>query len=353
MATKKGICPYCNPSRNSYRYFLVNPDASACFCPSCMKEMEPATAIEEYGKMIDAMVDKADDTLFVACDPASAYKQYAQVLEIEPVVTRSFLGRILCLVYMSKVRRSYLKEAYILLKNECDQYYHKASEISTYVAYLKQLNSTLDEYEYAVKHKLTFKDLFYDLDCLQVYWRILIDVKNFKELILSELVFIKKNYANQSHDIFINLLEHSVAEEEELLNAPYYLVNGVGYKFAKLTRGEELKYIEVPGRVDTHLNKYRMATLDPTNKKLRYIKDEVFHDYTPMIRMSKALIVFSILAFILSVGSGISAFIFKENLPLLIVFAALGGLFFIAGIVCIILRIRFTSILHKRKLHIV
>ncbi len=352
MATKKGICPYCNAGRSNYRYFLVNPDASACFCPSCMKEMSPLTAIDEYNKMIDALVYKADDTLFVACDPATAYKQYAAVLEIEPGVTRSFLGRILCLIYMSKVRRSYLKEAYLLLKNETDQYYHKANEIPTYVAYLKQLNTTLDEYEFAVKRKIVFKEYFYELDCLKLYWRDLIDIIKFKQLILSELNYIKRNYANQSHDIFINLLEHSIDEKEALLVTPYYLVSGEGYKFAKVTKGEEIKYIEVPGRIDTKLTRYRMATLDETNKKLRIIKDEVFHDYTPMIRLSKVMVFLYILAFALAAGFGIAAFIYKENLPLFITFIIAGGLAFIGGLACLILRMNFVKILKKRKLHI-
>ena len=315
--------------------------------------MEPSQAINEYGKMIDDLVYKADDTLFVACDPATAYKQYAQVLEIEPGVTRSFLGRILCLVYMSTVRRSYLKEAYLLLKNETDQYYHKASEIPTYVAYLKQLNTTLDEYEFAVKRKLIFKEYFYDIDCLKLYWRDLLDIIKFKQLILSELCYIKKNYANQSHDIFINLLEHSIDEKEALLVTPYYTVSGQGYKFASITRGEEIKYIEVPDRLDTKLTRYRMATLDVTNKKLRIIKDEVFHDYTPMIRLSKVMVFLFILAFAATIAAGVMAFLYKENLPMLILFAGIGGLSFIAGIFCLILRIRFRSILKKRKLHIV
>ena len=95
MATKNGVCPYCQFNRLENRIFPVNPDAVTVFCPSCMRELDPKKAIDGYNAIITQMVDKADNTLFVACDPVVAYQEYADVLEFESDNSKALLGRIL------------------------------------------------------------------------------------------------------------------------------------------------------------------------------------------------------------------------------------------------------------------
>ena len=166
MGTKKGLCPYCQPKRIDHRIFQVNPEASTCYCPLCMREMEPKKAIDNYSKLINDLLAKADNTLFVACDPSLAYQQYADVLEFENNETHALIGRILCLVYMGKIRKSYLKEAHILLENTS----FKGSDIVVFVNFLEKINFALDEYETALIKKLTFREHFYDVECLKLYW---------------------------------------------------------------------------------------------------------------------------------------------------------------------------------------
>ena len=62
MATRKGLCPYCTTNRVDRRIFPVNPEASTCFCPICMKEVEPKVAIDGYTELISNMLLKADNT---------------------------------------------------------------------------------------------------------------------------------------------------------------------------------------------------------------------------------------------------------------------------------------------------
>ncbi len=190
MATKKGLCPHCKTRRMDHRIFDVNPEASTCFCPVCMQEVEPKVAIDKYNNYIQKLLDKANNTLFVTCDPEVAYREYADVIELEPKNAYALLGRILCLIYMGKVRKSYLNEAYSLLEHTS----YEGCNLKEYIAFIKKINFALDEYETVLKKKLTFKSYFYDIECLKLYWVHLYNVIKFKELLLAMVSELKKRY---------------------------------------------------------------------------------------------------------------------------------------------------------------
>ena len=170
MATRKGICPYCNIPKIENRIFLVNPEASVCFCPNCMKEMDPALAINSYDSYLKNLLNIADESLYIKCDPALAYQDYGAIIEIDNTVTESYLGRLLCMAYMSKVRSNYLNEARALLSDEVNEHFLKASELPKFIPFLKKMNRVLDDYEYVLTRRLSYRGLyFYDIACLSLY----------------------------------------------------------------------------------------------------------------------------------------------------------------------------------------
>lgn len=347
MGTKKGLCPYCQTKRIDHRIFPVNPEASTCFCPSCMKEMEPIQAIDNYNNFIKGMLSKADNTLFVACDPSLAYQQYADALEFEPNEAHALIGRILCLIYMGKTRKSYLKEAYILLENTS----YKGCDLNTFVTFLKKINVALDEYDVALVKKLTFKEHFYDVECLKLYWHHLSDIIKMKELIISIFKPLKKTYAAYRNDEFLDDLVKSVEEKQAILALESFTTDGAGYKFDHISNDKVLvnKTTEANGN---RFIRFRLSTLDPNEKGKRLIKDQIFKDYTVIIKLRKLAIFFSLLLFLFTGGAIAGAILLKNNPALLYMFVAFAIAFFIAGSLVLAISLYWRFVLKKRELRI-
>ena len=345
MATKKGLCPYCQPKRLDRRIFQVNPEASTCFCPHCMKEIVPSIAIEGYSNLIKKMLSIADNTLFVTCDPVLAYQQYADVIEFEPKEAHALLGRILCLVYMGRVRKSYLLEATTLLENTP----YEGCDINEYVFFLKKINFALDEYETAVNKKLNFRGYYYDIECLKLYWVYLYEVIKLKELILDLVKEIKKRYSSQQNEALINLLEVSIEEKRDLLRADTYTTNGVGYRYVKMANGKACVEI-IDTQIETHLSRFRLATLDEDDKTSRYIKDEVFKDYTHVVELEKVSLGVSIVLLLIAGGLIGAAYFLNQSSFWIFIMAACAVA--VGAVVFFVLHIYWRLILKKRKLRI-
>lgn len=348
MATRKGLCPYCTTHRVDRRIFPVNPEASTCFCPICMKEVEPKVAIDGYTELISKMLLKADNTLFVTCDPVLAYSEYASVIELEPKEAHALLGRILCLIYMGKVRKSYLGEAYTLLENTP----YEGCDIDEFIFFLKKINFALDEYESSLIKKLTFKSYFYDVECLKLYWVHLHDIIKMKELILSIIKDIKKEYKSSQAEVMANMIEHNVEEKKRVIHTDTFVCDGTPYHYVKTVNGKAVIDYSTKRKINTHLNRYRLASLDIDDKRKRYIKDEIFKDYTRVVKSQKVAFVFSIIFYIIMGGCIASTIILKDK-PVFF-YSFLGGsvLFFIAATILLILSISWKLTLKKRRLRI-
>ena len=354
MATKRAICPFCNLNRIPKRFFPVNPDAAVVYCPNCLKEMTPAQAIKTYTDAIDVMVKKADETLFVGCDPVLAYQQYADVLEVEPNA-HAYLGRMVCMLYLSKVRKSYIAEVGILLDEEIDSYFHRAPEIPNLVSFLKRINRIVDEYEYAVHKKLTFRNYFYDIPCLELYLTHVNEVLAFKTAVLNECNFIRKKYNNEEVEVLINLLENSIKEKTYVLkNEKHVTVDGKSHVFEEANKVGIIKTKTLTTKpIDTRMSRFRMASLDINNKKCRYITNIVFKDYSKMIKSSHTSFIFMFLFLILGLISLGLGFYFKD----IQFFGFLAGIIFagvnlILTLVMLGIHISLTNQVKKRRLQI-
>ena len=347
MASKKGLCPYCHTLRVDRRIFLVNPEASTCFCPTCMREMEPKLAISGYKKYIEEQLSVADKTLFVTCDPVLAYQQYADVIELEPREAHALLGRILCLIYMGRVRKSYLKEALTLL--EATSY--EGCSINDFAFFLKKINFALDEYEAALQKKLTFRGFYYDADCLKLYYAHYSDIILLKELLLEIVENIKKKYTSQQNEVLLNLLKHNLDEKRRILKQEVYTADGVSYKFSKITNGV-VELTKTNHDVENRFSSHHLATLDDSNKKQKHIKDEIFKDYTRIAKSKKASLVFFIMFLIVAAGFGAAAYFFKDDQWFFYSFIGAGSLSFIISILNLVFFINWKHLLNKRKLRI-
>ena len=349
MATKNGVCPHCNFSRLENRIFKVNPDASTVYCPFCMRELDPKQSIDLYNNIIAKMLKKADDTLFIACDPTLAYQEYADVLEVEPRNSKALLGRILCLIYTSKVRHSYLVEATELLETIT----HKGvDEVATYIEYLKRIDFALDEFDVALNRRLTYRNYFYDEECLKLYLKHLYDIIKFKENILKKAKEIKRDYVTQNNDMFINRLNHSINEKTEYLKNKNRTIDGSCYQYLKYYQDkvfvEKLEEVE---RFKNH-HKIKKHTLKEGVRGYKTIKDTAFKDYTTTIYAKTGALVSAIFFTVAAITLGIFAFIYRAIPIYFYSFIAGGSLALAIAITSIIFHLIWKSILKKRKMRI-
>lgn len=347
MATQKGLCPHCQTKKLERRIFQVNPEASTCFCPVCMKEVEPKVAIEGYRNHIKMMLGVADNTLFVTCDPTLAYQQYADVIELEPSEVHALLGRILCLVYMGKVRKSYLAEASVLLENVSI----RGVNLTDFVFFLKKINFALDEYDQALKKKLTFKNRFYDLDCLKLYWSHLYEIIKMKNMLRSLMDEVKNIHPSHQNEVLINILEHNVDEKTAILHAETYIIDGHSYLYERIS-GNTVYVKDGKNEKENHFTRYRLSSLNEKDKHKRYIKDEVFKDYTRVVAMKKVSLVLALFLYLASGGFAAAGVMLMDNFIYFVSFIASSVALFIGATILFVLHLSWRAVLKKRKLRI-
>ena len=147
------------------------------------------------------------------------------------------------------------------------------------------------------------------------------------------------------------MLENSIAEKKNILKVEFKTTDGTRYKLTKFVNDKAC--VEKTGSEEAnHFARFRLSTLDPNDKSKRLIKDQVFKDYTAIIKLRKVAIFVWSLLFLCCIGSIVAAIILKENFVLMATFIALAVLFFIGGSLVLSISIYWRIILKKRELRI-
>ena len=270
MSMKKGYCTACKTSDESRRIFDVNSDVKYCYCPRCMKRYRPKVAIHNYDRTIHHYLRRASFFLKNAGEPKYAYNLYAYVLELEPTNKKAKLGRMLSLAFLSTLRRNRFREVKEMLMIEKDlfesQYIRK-----DYSSFLILLDTCINKYLYRSKKKLTIKGYFYDGECFKLHLSNLNSAIELKRLIVSELSGINE----EKHAAFVS---DFIKKLEAEYNKSVLTVNGEELHLANFTKDKQPLITSSMSKksVDEKVKRYRPGTLDPNNKKLRYLKDGVF-----------------------------------------------------------------------------
>lgn len=352
MATKRGICPYCKNTNITHSFFLVNPEATTVFCGTNMHQINPVDAINAYEACINKLIEKADNTLNVVCNPYLAYQEYADVIEIDDSYVRPYLGRILCLVYMSKVRKSHLLDAKTLLEVGLEKKLNNIEDAPVVFSHLRKIVHVVEEYLNAVKRKLTFRVYYYDVDCLTIYLTHVAEAKELENAVFEAVNDLKKKYDNSKIDTFLNYMDEKIAEKERILNDySYVTVDGKTYKFDKCDADFRaiVKQDTKKGTIDTKTSRYRMATLKEGNKDLRYIRDEIFKDYTKTIKAKRRSTFWFIFFYIVALIFGASIYILKGEFYPFILAIVVTSILLILGTVFMALAISFSAQISQKK----
>ena len=338
----KGYCTNCNKHDESRRIFDVNSDTKFCHCPHCGKKYRPKVVISIYERVISGYLRQANFFLKNAGETLRAYSIFAYVLELEPTNKSAKLGRILALCYLSNLRRPRFSETYEMLTIEKDGY-HLQSTKKEYIPFLLSLDHCLSDYIERCKKKLTFKNYFFDVDCLKLYFKRINEVLKLKRLIASELSVIDEEKRSAT-------VTSSIKELEKEFNKSFYTADGQEQRLVNFAKSGDPLIVNGKGRQDTtKILRTRMSSLDANNKKTRYINDDVFSkaNLNAYHFFKTSLAVVITLAFI-ATGLLVLYFIFIKKA--LIALLIISGALFLNALLFLIMRLIFGHKLKKPRL---
>ena len=344
MAMKRGFCTGtgCNNREEVRRIFEVNSEAQFCYCPYCGKKYRPKVAIFNYEKRITKYNKKAKFFLMNVGEPLYAYNLFAYVLELESWNRTAKLGRLLSLAYLSTLRRNRFNEVRVLLELARDDVKETKTMANKYSNFLDNLNECASEYIDRVRKKLTFRNYFYNGDCLKLFFVNLRDTITLKRFLAGE--YSANGDKREAQKTFDEIKKLELAYNEVI-----YTVDGIDHSFTNFTKAGDPLISQGRKRIDTKLSKFRMSTLDKNDKKLIYIKDTVFS--TTFIRIyhlyDKAY-VFSIINGAIGIGC-MAAWLSLLKMKIAPLFLALFIFFTVLGLSFIALRIIFGYILKKPR----
>lgn len=341
MSIKKGYCTNCNKNDEGRRIFDVNTDAKFCYCPHCGKKYTPKVAIHNYDRVISLYLKRGYYYLRNTGNPKTAYSIFAYVLELEHYNKTAKLGRLLSLAYLSTLRRNRFLEVKELLLME-NEIFQASKTRREYTAFLVSLHKCVQDYITKAKKKLTFKEYFYDINCLKLYYSLISDAITILRVVVDELSMIEEEKLAFS-------VSDTIKEYEKEYDVSFFTVDGQEQRLVNFTKNGEPLIVNGKKKEDTNkLQRYRMASLQEDKKKnTRYIKDNVFtRVYLRMHRSVKAFLPSIIIGATLFTVILVLFFIFIKNASSIV---ALVFAIVIGGITLILLALRLIFVYVLRK----
>lgn len=344
---KKAYCPHCKTNNDLERIFTVSPDAEVCYCPNCLREYKPKEVIDNYNYYIANRLAKAERLLYRDTKFYEAYCAFGDIIEIDSTISKARFGRILSLIFMSKLRKTQFENAALLLNTEAEQYFHKLKDQIPFIKFLNRANAALDEYSKRLYKKITIKDRFYSEDCVALYFQHLHEVIEMKKIILDEFqkIWTKNAEARVEHQI--KSIEESLKEMNDNFNSEVVTTEGVHYKVAKVIPPKQILVSALSKRT-AKLNHYVKYKLDDNEKRGKLLKDNVYPDNIHIKTMTTVAYPLMILFYILAVASLLMGIFSKNNEYDLFFYIGAGG-FLLVAIIWTILFIVWKAKLAKRN----
>lgn len=309
MATVLGYCKKCQNIGEEPRFFEVNTEHSVTICTRCGNRMTPKQAHQAYLALFDKYYKEAEILLFRARDALGAYKAYAKIIDLKPDDVLARYGRILALIYMSTLRKTYFDESLMMFEGE-KKYLRSLRYRLQYFTFVKEANNAMDRYHSQLLKRLAYKSkegeyYFYDLECVSLYFHRILQIRNFKKKILEECEFLKKNLEDQSFEPLIETISKQLEELENELHLQRLDIEGKRYSFRKIS--ENFRPILSTGdvKVTLHLPKIKKHNLENKEGNKNIIKDNVYKDKVLLYKLGRA----GIPVFLISAAASIVLFI--------------------------------------------
>jgi len=346
MSIKKGYCTHCQSAKETNRIFSVNDEASFCYCPNCMHKYSPNEAIDNFNFYIANLCFKAENILYQATDYKNALECFGHIIDLDSNNVRARFGRLMCYTFLSTLRNNYFDQIAIMLKEEALNFYRNIDTL-VYTKFLKKINKAINDYDNTFVERLRFKKYFYDVDCVELFFKNLLKIKKLKEVILDEIEFLK------TKDDFIDVSDKIATLKAEIykinqeMSKTYGTVDGYFFSFERQTAYGEIVLNKLPRKkIDfSYPKKYK---LNSDSKNRNYIKDIIYPNNVVYYLVKKRTLQLSILLAFISIGCLIASFLVKQkqvSFGLAVGSISFGALFLILLIIYIVVR----SKVYKRR----
>ena len=347
MALKKGFCAHCQGDED-LRIFDVNKDAEVCYCPHCMAAMPPKEAIANYNALIANYLKHASQALFDATQYMEAYETFAHIIDLNETIKVAHFGRIISLVHLSTLRKSKIRFALALHRQEAPKWCHYAETVEEYYHFLLLLLDALKSYEVRMKRRITsHNSVFYDLDCVTLYLERINEIKEYKDFVAQEAKFFVENGKEQFKEI-ISMVDTSLQIYEGIYKERYVLADGSVYLFAGFDANgaPELTVKSTKPKTDEESHR-RKIELYPKDNKKSPIKDEVYPNKLPMFRLFMASIPTASFLFTAAIVGIVISFIISSSVAKAFILLA-ASLAILTGLVLFTLHFTWKNALKKK-----
>lgn len=315
MSLKKAYCPNCHFKNEKNHVFLVNEDALTCYCPRCLSEFQPKDVINKYNQILNKKIDNAKALLYSAINMQLAYQKFADLIEFDNECVDGYYGRLLALIYISTLRHPRFDDFNLLFQVNNSMF--RKSDREQYVRFLDKCNNAIKEYETNFIKRLSFKKYFYDIDCLKLYFKNLIQIKSSLNLLLKEVHYIKNTLKFSSVQL-LNLeqdLTENIAKNDDKFADKYQTFEGYIYSFVEESKNGDILLGHNDSRKKAVLKHIKFKTLTPgENHKGSVIKDKVYPDNTNVYKLMKVTFPMFCVFITLMIVSLILLFILKDKI---------------------------------------
>ena len=343
---KRAYCPHCRTEEELERIFMVSPDAEICYCPNCLRKYKPKDAIDNYNYFVSTKITKAERLLYRDTKFYDAYCAFADIIDFDTTNCRARFGRILSLIYMSKLRKTNFANAMLLLDNEADQYFRKMKDQTSYMKFLSRANAALDEYEKRLHRKITIRDRFYNEDCVALYFQRLYEIIQMKKLLLEESQKSWAKVADNRTEHLIRAIEASTSVLQVKFDDMVITTEGVCYKVAKVASPKQILVSTLDER-HSPLKNYVRYKLDENEKRGKLLNDKVYPDNIHILALIGTALPMMIIFYAAFVGSFATTFFTKNNKYDLALYVVAGASV-VAAIIWMVLFIVWKAQLSKR-----
>ena len=342
---RKGFCIHCEGDEK-LRIFNVNKEAEVCYCPYCMKEMQPKEAITNYGNLISYYLKKASKYLFESTEYLLAYQTFAHIIDLDETIKVARFGRVLSLVYLSTLRTSKINFAFMIHRQEAPKMYHYQETANEYYYFLSLLLDALDIYEAKMKQRLSSHHIFYDMDCVLLYLRRIEEIRSYKDFIALEADFFVES--NKEHfNKIVNRVKKAENGYEKAFKETYVTADGYSYTFIGFNN-DGTPLITLQSTTKAQKNRHVEPTsLFPKENKKSKIRDDVYLNNLTLARLVAASVPVAIILFVLAAAGAIASFFVPSQLIKILIYIG-SALLLIISFVLIILHFSWKNRLKKK-----
>ena len=342
---RKGFCKHCEGEEN-LRIFNVNKDAEVCYCPHCMKEMQPKEAIKDYGELISYYLKKASKYLFESTEYLLAYQTFAHVIDLDDTIKVARFGRVLSLVYLSTLRTSKINFAFMIHRQEAPKLYHYQDTSNEYYHFLLLLLDALDTYENKMKQRLTSHHIFYDMDCVLLYLKRIEEIRSYKDFIASEADFFVEANKEQFNKI-VNRVKKAENQYEKVFKETYNTADGYSYTFMGFNN-DFTPLITLQSTTKAQKNRHVEPTsLYPKDNKKSKIRDGIYLNNLTLARLVSISVPLAIFLLVGAIIGVIISFFVPSQIAKILIYIGSASLL-VVSFVLIILHFSWKNRLKKK-----